>query len=111
MIHRFVQRDKRPATAERLLQIVRGVILTEKSTLLTQARQYTFQVALDANKFEVRQAIEHLFDVKVAAVNTVKLPGKEKRFRGRRGQRSPLKKAIVTLAEGQNIDLTAGVSL
>lgn len=109
MIHRFVQRDRHAASSERLLEIMRGIMVTEKSTMLTQGQQYTFHVVANANKFEVRQAIEHLFGVKVASVNTLQLPGKEKRFRGRVGHRSPMKKAVVTLAEGQTIDLTTGV--
>ena len=67
------------------------------------------QVALDANKREIKAAIEGLFDVKVDAVNTIRVEGKTKRFRGRPGRRSDYKKAIVTLAEGSNIDVTTGI--
>ena len=65
--------------------------------------------ALDATKPEIRKAVESLFDVKVTAVNTLRVKGKTKRFRGRLGRRSDFKKAIVTLAEGQMIDYTAGI--
>ena len=110
MIHRFVQRDRKQATEGRLLHIVRGVLVTEKSTMATQAGQYTFVVDLGANKFEIAQAVEKVFDVKVKAVNTLRVPGKAKRFKGRQGMRSSWKKAIVSLAEGSTIDLTVGQS-
>ena len=64
---------------------------------------------MDASKPEIRQAVETLFDVKVAGVNTLVQKGKEKRFRGIKGRRSDVKKAVVTLAEGQSIDVTTGI--
>ena len=69
----------------------------------------TFRVAKDATKPEVKQAVEALFDVKVKAVNTLNQKGKIKRFRGRLGKRNDVKKAIVTLEEGQMIDVTTGI--
>ena len=69
----------------------------------------TFKVPLDASKPEIKLAVERLFEVKVEAVNTLRVKGKTKRFRGRPGRRSDYKKAVVTLAEGQSIDLVAGV--
>jgi large subunit ribosomal protein L23 len=69
----------------------------------------TFRVALDANKIEIKQAIEGLFNVKVKAVNTIRVEGKTKMFRGRKGRRSDFKKAIVSLVEGQRIDVTTGL--
>ena len=69
----------------------------------------TFRVPLDATKPEIKAAVEGLFKVKVKAVNTLRQRGKIKRFRGHLGQRSDIKKAIVTLAEGQSIDVTTGI--
>ena len=100
--------EKKQAT-ERMYTIIKAPIVTEKSTLGSQYGQVTFEVANDATKPEIKAAVETLFDVKVKAVNTSILKGKVKRFRGRLGQRSDMKKAIVTLAEGQTIDVTAGV--
>ena len=68
-----------------------------------------FQVALDANKFEIKSAVEQLFNVKVKKVNTLRLKGKTKRFRGRPGRRPDIKKAYVTLVEGHSIDVTTGI--
>lgn len=95
--------------AARAYAVVRRPVITEKATLGSQHNQVTFRVARDATKPEIKQAIESLFKVKVTAVNTVRVKGKTKRFRGRLGTRSDYKKAIVTLAEGQSIDVTTGV--
>ena len=80
-------------------------IITEKATMANENGQITFAVSIDATKPEIKAAIEMLFDVKVKAVNTIMQKGKTKAFRGRLGRRSDMKKAMVTLAEGQNIDL------
>ena len=81
-------------------------LMTEKTTVLQDIRnQYAFKVHRRATKPEIRKAIETLFDVKVKAVNTVRMPGKFKRVMGRPGRTAPWKKALVTLAEGQTIDL------
>lgn len=93
----------------RAYSVVRRPVITEKATLGSQHNQVTFRVARDATKPEIKRAIESLFKVKVTAVNTVRIKGKVKRFRGRIGRRSDYKKAIVTLAEGQSIDVTTGV--
>lgn len=93
----------------RAYSVVRRPVITEKATLGSQHNQVTFRVARDATKPEIKRAIESLFKVKVTAVNTVRIKGKVKRFRGRVGRRSDYKKAIVTLAEGQSIDVTTGV--
>ena len=77
--------------------------------MLSEHRQIAFRVRLDATKPEIRRAVERLFDVKVTGVNTLRVKGKSKIFRGRRGQRSSYKKAIVTLAEGQSVDYLSGV--
>lgn len=88
--------------------LVRPVI-TEKSMLSSEAGKVTFLVPLSATKDEVKTAVETIFNVKVNKVNTIRQFGKEKRFRGYVGQRSDFKKAVVTLAEGQNIDVTTGI--
>ena len=80
-------------------------IITEKATIANENGQVTFAVAMNATKPQIKAAVELLFNVKVTAVNTIVQKGKTKMFRGRRGRRSDMKKAIVTLAEGQNIDL------
>ena len=84
-------------------------MVTEKSTAGSEHNQVTFKVALTATKPEIKAAIEALFNVKVKAVNTVTLHGKTKAFRGRKGKRSDIKKAIVSLAEGSSIDVTTGI--
>ena len=97
-------------SAERMYQTLLSPIVTEKATGLNEKGQYAFRVALDASKPEIKQAVEGLFGVSVVAVNTLVMKGKTKRFKGRPGQRSDWKKAMVRLAEGQSIDLTTGLS-
>jgi len=94
---------------ERMYDIVRAPVITEKATLGSEHNQVTFKVPLDASKLEVAAAVEGVFGVKVKAVNTLRAKGKVKRFRGRLGKRNDVKKAYVTLVEGQTIDMTAGV--
>ena len=89
--------------------VVRSPVITEKSTQGSEHNQVTFRVAIDATKPQIKAAVEALFDVKVKAVNTLVLKGKVKRFRGVKGRRNDVKKAIVTLAEGQSIDITTGI--
>lgn len=89
--------------------IIRSPVITEKATLLSEANQVVFNVAGHATKPDIKQAVEALFDVKVKAVNTFLRKGKTKAFRGRRGTQSDVKKAIVTLEEGQTIDITTGL--
>jgi large subunit ribosomal protein L23 len=95
---------------ERMYQLIVAPVITEKATVLNEVGQVTFKVASDATKPEIKAAVEGLFGVNVTAVNTVVVKGKSKRFRGRPGQRSDWKKAIVSLAEGQSIDLTTGLA-
>jgi large subunit ribosomal protein L23 len=85
-------------------------VITEKATLLSEKNKVVFKVPLTATKDEVKAAVEALFKVKVTAVNTLRTKGKTKRFKGMLGQRSDTKKAIVTLADGQSIDVTTGLS-
>jgi large subunit ribosomal protein L23 len=95
---------------EAMFNIVRAPIITEKATLLTERNQVVFKVAIDASKPEIKKAVEGLFNVKVTGVNTLVQKGKTKRFKGRPGQRSDVKKAYVQLADGQTIDLTTGLA-
>jgi large subunit ribosomal protein L23 len=95
---------------ERMYQVILSPVVTEKATMLSEKNQVTFKVTLDATKPEIKAAVEGLFGVQVLAVNTIVTKGKAKRFRGRPGQRSDVKKAIVRLAAGQSIDLTTGLA-
>lgn len=88
--------------------LVRPVI-TEKSMVSSEAGKVVFEVPLSATKENVKAAVEAIFNVKVTKVNTIKQFGKAKSFRGHIGHRSDYKKAIVTLADGQNIDVTTGI--
>ena len=84
-------------------------VITEKATLLSEQNKVVFRVANDATKDEIAAAVEALFKVNVTKVNTLVVKCKTKRFRGRPGRRSDVKKAVVTLAEGQSIDITTGL--
>ena len=101
--------NKKSVDRERMYEIIRAPVITEKSTLGSENNQVTFKVPLDATKPEIRSAVEKLFEVKVRSVNTLRQKGKNKVFRGRRGRRSDFKKAIVRLEEGHSIDVTTGV--
>lgn len=83
--------------------------ITEKSTMASEYNQVIFNVARTASKPEIKAAVEALFGVKVTAVNTLLRKGKVKRFRGTRGRQSDVKKAVVTLADGQSIDVATGL--
>jgi large subunit ribosomal protein L23 len=89
--------------------VILSPVITEKSTLVSEANQVIFNVAPTATKTEIKAAIESLFKVKVTAVNTLVRKGKLKTFKGHRALQTDRKKAIVTLAEGQSIDLTTGL--
>ena len=84
-------------------------VITEKATMLSEQNKVVFRVARDATKPEIAEAVETLFKVSVVKVNTLNVKGKTKRFRGHLGRRSDVKKAIVTLADGQSIDITTGL--
>lgn len=86
-----------------------GPVITEKTTMMSEHNQVVFRVALTATKPQIKAAVEGLFDVKVEAVNTIRVKGKTKRFKGIMGRRNDYKKAMVQLAEGQSIDVTTGV--
>ena len=89
---------------ERALNIIKKPLMTEKSTNLNQFNQYSFIVSIDSNSFEIKTAIEKIFKVKVTKVNTSIMRGKPKTFKGRFGFKKDIKKAIITLAEGNTID-------
>ena len=96
-------------TDPRHYDVILSPAITEKATIASEHNQVVFKVARDASKPEIKAAVERLFNVKVKAVNTVRTKGKMKAFRGRRFQKSEVKKAIVTLAEGYQIDVTTGL--
>ena len=89
--------------------IIRSPVVTEKSTLASEHGQIVFDVAIDATKTDIKAAVEGLFSVKVKAVNTLVRKGKQKRFRNVLGVRNDTKKAIVTLVDGQSIDIATGI--
>ena len=89
--------------------VIVSPVITERATNLSELNKVVFRVAPGATKPQIKEAVERLFDVKVLAVNTLITKGKEKIFRGRKGRRSDVKKAIVTLAQGQSIDVTTGL--
>ena len=98
-----------PLPRERMYNLILAPVITEKATNITEHNQVTFRVAMDATKPEIKAAVEGLFEVKVNAVNTVVVKGKRKASRGRAYTRSDIKKAIVTLEEGHQIDITTGL--
>ena len=89
--------------------VIRSPVITEKSTAASEQNKVVFNVAKTATKPQIKAAVEALFKVKVKAVNTLVRKGKIKRFRGILGPQSDIKRAIVTLAEGQSIDVTTGL--
>ena len=89
--------------------VIRSPVVTEKSTAVSEHNQVIFNVAKSATKADIKAAVEALFKVKVKAVNTLVRKGKSKRFRGVLGRQSDIKRAIVTLQEGQMIDVTTGL--
>ena len=89
--------------------VIRNPVVTEKSTMASEHGQVVFDVAMDATKPEIKAAVAGLFSVKVKAINTLVRKGKVKRFRGKIGVRNDVKKAIVTLVDGQSIDISTGV--
>ena len=89
--------------------VILSPVITEKATRMTEVNQVVFRVALDATKPAIAKAVSDLFKVKVKAVNTIIVKGKRKASRGRAYTRSDIKKAIVTLEEGHQIDITTGL--
>jgi large subunit ribosomal protein L23 len=103
---------KRAATLSRevMYTIIRSPIITEKATMLGDKNQVVFRVAMDSTKPEIKAAVEGLFGVTVLGVNTLIQKGKTKRFKGRPGVRSDVKKAVVQLSPGQSIDFSTGLA-
>ncbi|MFN3858276.1 MAG: 50S ribosomal protein L23 [Caulobacter sp.] len=97
------------AATARHYDTILAPVITEKATVLSEQNKVVFRVSQDATKDEIAAAVEALFKVTVTKVNTLNVKGKTKRFRGRPGRRSDVKKAIVTLADGQSIDITTGL--
>jgi large subunit ribosomal protein L23 len=95
---------------EAMYQVIRSPLITEQATMLSEHGQFVFRVAPGATKTEIKAAVEGLFGVTVLAVNTLVQKGKTKRFKGRPGRRSDVKKAFVRLAAGQSIDFTTGLA-
>lgn len=94
---------------ERHYDVIVSPVITEKSTAASEQNKVVFRVRRDATKPQIKAAVERLFDVKVESVNTIVRKGKNKVFRGTRGRQSDVKNAVVTLVEGQRIDVTTGV--
>ncbi len=103
---------KRAATMSRetMYTVIRSPLITEKATMLGEKNQVAFRVAMDATKPEIKAAVEALFGVTVLGVNTLIQKGKTKRFKGRPGVRSDVKKAVVQLSPGQSIDFSTGLA-
>ncbi|MCF6314732.1 MAG: 50S ribosomal protein L23 [Marinosulfonomonas sp.] len=89
--------------------VIRKPIITEKATIASEHNAVVFEVAIEANKPQIKEAVESLFGVKVKAVNTTITKGKAKRFKGQMGKRKDIKKAYVTLEEGNTIDVSTGL--
>ena len=102
-------KKQQAAVDTRHFDVIVAPHITEKSTMLSEQNAVVFKVAKDASKPEIKAAVEALFNVKVTGVNTIVTKGKTKRWKGQTYQRSDAKKAIVTLAEGETIDITSGV--
>ena len=94
---------------ERIYEIIRSPLVSEKSTFISQFNYYVFKVSPSSTKMEIKNAVENIFKVEVKSVNTLNQKGKKKRFRGKVGVRADTKKAFVKLAEGQTIDTTVEV--
>lgn len=105
----MVKKSEQKQMNAALCDIIVRPVITEKAMKSAENNQVTFVVSLDATKPQIKKAIESVFGVEVKSVNTLRQAGKVKAFRGKMGVRSDVKKAIVTLAKGQTIDVTAGV--
>ena len=96
-------------STERIYEIIRSPLISDKSTFISQFNYYVFKVSPNSSKKEIKNAVENIFKVEVKSVNTLNQKGKKKRFRGKVGFRAGTKKAFVKLAEGQTIDTTVEV--
>ena len=93
-----------------LYDIIKFPVVTEKSTKISENNQFVFKVAIDSSKGDIKKAIEKVFKVKVKAINTIKVKGKKKVFKGTKGKRSDFKKAVITLVKGETLDYSGGVN-
>ena len=93
-----------------LYNVIVSPVITEKATKISENNQYVFKVTISSDKKIIKQAIEKLFKVKVKSINTTKVKGKVKIFKGTKGKRADYKKAIVSLKEGENLDYSGGVN-
>ena len=100
---------KKQAVDARHYDVVLAPHITEKSTLASEHNAVVFKVANDATKPQIKEAIEAIFDVNVTGVNTINVKGKTKRWRGKPYKRNDVKKAVVTLKDGDSIDVTSGI--
>ena len=100
---------KKDSIDARHYDVILAPHITEKSTMASEANAVVFKVANDATKPQIKEAVEAIYDKKVVAVNTILTKGKTKRWRGKPYKRSDFKKAVVTLAEGEMIDITSGI--
>ena len=105
----MAKKQQRVEANARHYDVVLAPHITEKSTMLSEHNAVVFRVATDASKPQIKEAVEALFNVQVTGVNTILTKGKSKRWKGKPYKRSDFKKAVVTLAEGQSIDVTSGI--
>ncbi len=96
-------------SSERLFEVIRSPLVSEKATFVSQFNYYVFKVSMDSKKPEIKNAVEKIFNVKVKSINTLVQKGKKKRFRNRIGFRSNIKKAYIKLQEGNTIDTSIEV--
>lgn len=105
----MIKKNTQVAATAEMFDVIRRPVITEKAMKSSEHNQVVFLVDVNATKADVKKAVESVFGVKVVSVNTLRQQGKQKMFRGVKGVRNETKKAIVTLAEGQSIDVTAGI--
>lgn len=105
----MIKKNTQATVSAELYDVIRRPVITEKAMKSSEHNQVVFLVDVNATKTQVKKAVESVFNVKVVSVNTLRQQGKQKMFRGVKGVRNETKKAIVTLAEGQSIDVTAGI--
>ena len=105
----MIKKNTQTTVSAELYDVIRRPVITEKAMKSSEHNQVVFLVDVNATKTQVKKAVEGVFNVKVVSVNTLRQQGKQKMFRGTKGVRNETKKAIVTLAEGQSIDVTAGI--
>ena len=93
-----------------IYNIIKNPVVTEKTTKIAENNQFVFKVDVSSSKESIKMAVEKIFKVKVKSINTIKIKGKTKIFKGTKGRRADYKKAIVSLKEGENLDYSGGIS-